>query len=149
MRRRGHLLQLGLATVAASLTVFLPSAAFAYRPASVSQRHAIRRVVKRRWKADAMCPHGDAEPFRFRGASISTADPQFAEASVNDSLCTFTLGYVLRRTSRHGGRWRIAEKLLDSAQPCHSLRAHVPESVIRDFGLKGQLSRYRGGIGIC
>jgi hypothetical protein len=138
-----------ISSAACALMVLAPTAG-AFRPATTAQRHAIRRVVKREWDADAShpCPIEGPESFVFRGASISTVDPRFAQASVDDSGCTFTLGYVLRRPSKHGGGWRIVEKLLDSAQDCHSIRRHVPESVIRDFGIEGVLGPDRG-IGEC
>jgi hypothetical protein len=107
-------------------------------------------VVKRQWDGDAThpCPIGGPESFVLRGASISTADPRFAQASIDGTGCAFTLGYALRRPSKHGGGWRIFEKLLDSAQDCHSVRRHVPKSVIRDFGIEGILGSNRG-IGKC
>lgn len=80
-----------------------------------------------------------------RGASISTADPHFAEASVDDTGCTFTLGYVPRRTVAAGASSRSSSTTRSPA----TRYANVPESVIREFGLKGQLNRYGGGIGIC
>ena len=139
----------GLTLASLTLLVLSPTAG-AFRPATAAQRHAIRRVVKRQWDSDAThpCPIGDPESFVFRGASISTADPRFAQASINDTGCTFTLGYILRRPSKHGGGWRIVEKLLDSAQECRSLRRRVPESVIQDFGHEGILGSNRG-IGRC
>jgi hypothetical protein len=133
------------------LLLGLASSAGADRPATRAQSHTIRRIVAARWRAEAIipCPVGGSNKFTFRGASISTADPRFADASIDDSGCTYTLGYILRRRSPHGGRWHIVYAVLDSAQSCNDVRARVPEPVVRDFGLEGMTHGDGGTFGPC
>jgi hypothetical protein len=133
------------------LLLCLASTAGADRPATRAQSHTIRRIVAARWRAEAIipCPVGGSNKFVFRGASISTADPRFADASIDDSGCTYTLGYILRRRSPHGGRWHIVYAVLDSAQSCHDVRARIPEPVVRNFGLEGMPRGEGGTFGPC
>jgi hypothetical protein len=75
--------------------------------------------------------------------------PSLRRRDINDSGCTYALGYILRRRSPRGGRWHIVYAVLDSAQPCSDVRARVPEPVVRDFGLEGIPHGDGGTFGPC
>jgi hypothetical protein len=142
----GLKIAMGSAVVAACIAA---TVAHAHRHARGSEARLIRHTVMARWRADPCGP----QPPHIR-ALISTADGVYGEAlvrlttvDIHTSPCDiggWADGFLLHR---HGRAWRIVASGPYSA-PCWSdVNGHVPERVVRDFGLRGV--RSDGSFGAC
>lgn len=125
------------------LSATIASTVWAYRPASRSEARAIQVAIR------AYLPHCSRSGGRlvFRGAYVSTADPRYAQGGVDDNAHTcYAFAFFLKRPSQHGERWTVIGEFPDSLVSCSSFHM-LPEPVIRDFKLEGELSH--GGMGKC
>jgi hypothetical protein len=119
------------------------SPAWAYRPAGRKETGAIQVAIR------SYLPHCSKSGGRliFRGAYISTVNSRYAEGRVDDNMRTcYAFAFFLKRPSPHSARWTVIGEFPDSVEPCSSFR-ELPEPVIRDFQLEGELPQ--GGLGKC
>ncbi len=119
----------------------MSSAAAARQPLPV-ETSAIRRTVESNWHS--LCA---SQPFDFRGAKISTADPRYAVGLVKDNAC-YTVGWVLRRPTATSEYWRLVLQLGDSLPSCSAFKA-IPRAVTRDLGFRGEPASGGDGVVQC
>ena len=130
-------------TLAVVTTIIAANAAWAYRPAGRRETSAIQAAIR------SYLPHCSSSRGRlvFRGSYVSTADLRYAEGRVDDNPHTcFAFAFFLKRPTPHSEKWTVVGEFPDSVVPCSSFR-ELPERVIRDFQLEGELSM--GGLGKC
>jgi hypothetical protein len=124
------------------LIAVIASPAWGYRAAGRNETRAIQAAI-RAYLPRCSAPGGSVI---FRGALISTANPRYAEGRVDDNMHTcYAFAFFLKRPSPHSARWTVTGEFPDSVEPCSSF--HMPEPVVRDFKLEGELPH--GGLGKC
>jgi hypothetical protein len=141
MRRiiRRTLLAIGLGLLIAAPA----SPTWAYRSAGRDETRVIQAAI-RAYLPRCSTPGGSVI---FRGALISTANPGYAEGRVDDNMHTcYAFAFFLKRPSPHSARWTVIGEFPDSVEACSSFYM-LPEPVVRDFKLEGELPP--GGLGKC
>jgi hypothetical protein len=119
------------------------SPAWSYRLAGRTETEAIQAAI-RAYLPRCSTPGGEA---LFRGAVVSTANERYAEGRVDDNMHTcYAFAFSLKRPSSHSERWTVIGEFPDSLVSCSSFHM-LPEHVIRDFELEGELPH--GGTGRC
>lgn len=135
------------ALCACAIAVGAPAVAFAYHAATKRETRAIRAaILADRQGLYIECLGNDR--LGFRKAYISSANPRYALGGVVDNSCTYSFGYFLHRPSRRSERWHVLGALPDSLELCSQFRKFLPEAVIRDFRISGQMGT-AGPIGRC
>lgn len=132
-----------LCVVVVLLALIFPLLASAERRATKIEAVAIRVAVHTAWTRDCK-----TQPFRYRGAKVSTVDARYALGLIDDNSCTYTVGWILKRPSTRSEDWRPVGGLADSAQACAAYERSVPERVVHDFKLWGTPSSGQG-FGPC
>jgi hypothetical protein len=115
----------GLVIAVATMVIMAPMAQAA-RPATASENAAIKRVALKSCTAPGGC--------RWRGALVSTRDPRFAWGRV---IGEGVSGVLVRRASRHGGRFRVLHVQGGGIEKCSMWRKHAPRPVLRDLRIHG------------
>lgn len=124
---------------------WLPTAAFASKPATQAQKAALVRAF------------GDSKaPARCITARISTANPAFAEVYFTGLWgagqrmprgCESYAGNGVTILRHHAGRWHAVtagSSFATSTGGC--LVPHVPKPVVEDFRLCGSLTPHAGAV---
>jgi hypothetical protein len=128
---------------AAHIARTIPTTTPADRPAGRKETGAIQAAI-RAYLPRCSTPGGRVV---FRGAVISTANQRYAEGRVDDNMHTcYAFAFFLKRPTPHSERWTVIGEFPDSLVSCSSFHM-LPEPVIRDFKLEGELPH--GGIGKC
>jgi hypothetical protein len=125
--------------------------AAAYTIATRAQRDAIVSVVHAKWLSEVPtpCPAAVGGPtvFHVQSARVSSINPDYALATVEDDGCTYTTGYFLSRPTTQSNSWRVVARQLDSAQSCSGFRS-VPGPVLVEFSIEGTTGS-QGDLALC
>ena len=112
-------------------------AAEAWRPATESERHALKKLGKKDCKKKALPGY----PCDYRGTYVSTADTRFAWIDVYGDAYS---GALAKRS--HGDQFRVVGWRGGGAVPCSAWRRVAPDKVVEDLS---HGPTRKGGLPLC